>query len=385
MQSRNTNHPWTTKTGTLLMGGLVLLVVVIVAWAGRRGGSGIEGENQDHARRSASSLTGPSASSGVAATRGRSGATHKTAAHKTAAHKTAAHKTAGPRVVLRTSWGSGPGQLGRKQAAESSPEGPASFLVDGDGRVFVLDQVNLRIQVYDQGRLKQSIPLPADTFEDLALMTDGSVAVLDRLSRRTVRVTNASGQLVSEVNLVGPGVGQGGAVTGLFARDDGLWVEVAHGRLVRITDASGHADPQRPWVAGRFTAGGSKVLSAALDGRYAAEIVTRPAVAGKVPAQHLARVAFDLRLAHLTALETDATGNVYLGALMMRHRQSAPFDVIEQRSEVVVVSPTGRELRRISLPAPVTGLEFFRSIRVSPDGTIWHLAFDAHGATLRRY
>ena len=97
------------------------------------------------------------------------------------------------------------------------------------------------------------------------------------------------------------------------------------------------------------------------------------------------RVEFDLRLAHLTALEFDAAGNVYLGALTMRHRQTAPYDVLEQRSMVVVVSPAGRELRRIPLPAPATALEFLRSIRVSPDGTVWHLAYDAHGATLRRY
>ena len=370
MQRQNANHPQTGKTGTLLLGGFVLLVVVIVAWAGRRAGSTIEVDDLNLVPRSALAATGHSAASRATATAGQS---------------RAVHKTAGPQVALRATWGTGPMQLGRMQAAESSPEGPASFLVDEAGRAFVLDQVNLRIQVYEQGRLKRSIPLPADTFEDLALMPNGNVAVLDRLSRRTVRLMDARGQLVSEVNLEGPGVGEGGAVTGLFARDDGLWVEVAHGRLVRITDASGQADPQRPWVAGRFTAGGAKVLSAALDARYAAEIVTRPAVAGKVPAQRLARVDFDLRLAHLTALETDAAGNVYLGALMMRHRQSAPVDVVEQRSELVVVSPRGHELRRISLPAPVTALEFLRSVRVSPDGSVWHLSFDANGATLRRY
>jgi hypothetical protein len=369
MQRQKANHPRKGRTGTLLLGGFVLLVVVIVAWTGRRGGSALELGDLDLAPNSGRRVTSYGSASRGAATKSHG----------------AAHKTAGPQVVLRATWGSGTGQLGRQQAAESSPEGPASFLVDEAGRAFVLDQVNLRIQVYEQGRFKRSIPLPADTFEDLALMADGSVAVLDRLSRRTVRIMDPRGQLVSEVNLEGPGVGQGGAVTGLFAQDDGLWVEVAHGRLVRIADATGKADPQRPWVAGRFAAGGSKVLSATLDGRYAAEIITRPAVASKVPAQRLARVDFDLRLAHLTALETDAAGNVYLGALMMRHRQSAPFDVLEQRSEVVVVSPRGRELRRISLPAPDTALEFLRSIRVSPDGTIWHLAFDAHGATLRRY
>jgi len=368
MESRNTDQPHKGRAGSLLLGGLVLLVVVIVAWAAGRGGSRIEGGAGDE--QTVAGPTGPRAGLKMAAVRARSGA---------------ASKRTGPQVVLRATWGQGPGQLGRSQAAESSPEGPASFVVDGSGRAFVLDQVNFRIQVYEQGRFKRSIPLPAETFEDLAVMPDGGVAALDRLSRRTVRLMDARGQLVSEVDLEGPGVGEGGAVTGLFARDDGLWVEVAHGRLVRVMDASGQADPQRPWVAGRFAAGGAKVLSAALDGRYAAEIVTRPAVTGKAPATRLARVDFDLRLAHLTALETDAAGNVYLGALTMRHQTTAPFAVLEQRSQVVVVSPTGRELRRISLPPPTTGLQFLRSIRVGPDGTVWHLALDAHGATLRRY
>ncbi len=370
MQSRHTNHRRTATKGLLLMGAFVLLVVLIVAVARRDGGPSGEAGSADTDRSSAPGTARAAAASRASISRSAPGASVQ---------------TTGPRIALRTTWGTGPRQLGRKQAAESAPEGPASFIVDDAGRAFVLDQVNLRIQVYKDGKRLRSIPLPADTFEDIALMPDGSIAVLDRFSRKTVRVMDAQGQLLSEVNLEGPSVSEGGAVTGLFARDDGLWVEVAHGRLVRITDASGQADAQRPWEAGRFMASSSKVLSAALDGRYAAKLITRPAVAGKAVGQRLARVEFDQRLAHLTALESDAAGNVYLGALTVRRRQSAPYDVLEQRSQVVIVSAAGQELRRVALPAPVTALEFLRSVRVSPNGTIWHLAYDAQGATLRRY
>src|SRR5690606_35959327 len=49
-------------------------------------------------------------------------------------------------ISRSAAWGSGPNDLGRDRPSEASPSGPMSFSVDGSGRMWVLDQVNGRIQ-----------------------------------------------------------------------------------------------------------------------------------------------------------------------------------------------------------------------------------------------
>ena len=59
--------------------------------------------------------------------------------------------------VLVASWGAGPNDLGRSVARESAPMAPMSFLPDAGGRALVLDRVNERVQIVEQGRVVRSI------------------------------------------------------------------------------------------------------------------------------------------------------------------------------------------------------------------------------------
>jgi hypothetical protein len=287
-------------------------------------------------------------------------------------------------IVFFAPWGSGQGELGRALAQESAPEGPMSFVVDAQGRTLVLDQVNSRVIVFDQGEPVKEIEIPAVTYEELKLDNDGNLILLDRLARREITLLDQNGKVISEFNLEGPGVSEGGAVTALYARADGIWVEVEHDKLVRLSDASGKAVDERSQVPGRFWAESESVLSAALAGPNSATVSVQSISASRVDGRVLARVMFSMPIMHLLALESDGAGRIYLAAHLVKFRQTKPYDVIEENIEVVLLSSGGDELDRIRLPASQIALEQFRSLFVGADGNMYQLAFSEEGATLRR-
>lgn len=258
-----------------------------------------------------------------------------------------------------------------------------SFTVDAWGRVLVLDQVNERIQIFEEGRTPRSIPLPADSYQDIGVDRNGNPVVLDRLVRRTVETLQPGGDTLA-VPLEGGGVPEGGGTTAMFVRDDGVWIEVEHGRLVRVADAAGHPDQQRPAVPGRFSADGRWLLSAAREGQGAAVVLARPASDPGAAPRLFAHVRFALPVLYLVALESDPAGRVLLAAHLARFRPTRPFDVIEEHLEVVLLAANGREADRLRLPVSRGALDRFRSLFVGPDGLLYHFYFDETGASLRR-
>jgi hypothetical protein len=282
-------------------------------------------------------------------------------------------------TVFTARWGGAPGELGRKGANESNPEGPMSFAVDERGRAFVLDQVNGRVEVFAPGGSVKSIPLPSDTFQDVALAKNDALVVLDRLTTGSVAYVDETGRVTHEVALAGKGVLEGGDVTGLFQRDDGTWVEVKHQNLVRIADGDGNPLEERDIVQGRF--GPSGVLRASKSGERSLFVAEkrdgRPAVA-------LAKVGFEMPLWQILSLDTDRHGRIYLGASLQEESAVPPYDLVRAEEVVVVLEPNGAELSRVTLPRNSGPEESFRRIRVGADGAIYHLAFEQTGATLRK-
>ena len=287
-------------------------------------------------------------------------------------------------VVFQAAWGRGAGELGREVPTEGAPEGPASFVVGPAGRVYVLDQVNVRVQVFEQGRPVETISLPRDTYQDIGLDRDGRLVLLDRLVNRSMDIVDLSGRLVRSFPLEGRSVPEGGGTTGLFVYPNGIWVEVEHTSLVRIADENGKPDVTRSVAAGRYSADGHWLLRAALAGRHGAVVLSQPVHSVRPSLGVFARIAFPRRAAHLTALGTDLQGRVVLAALLMQRRSRPPFEVLTAEHHVVVLKRDGTEHRRLSLPVNSSPEEQFRGLRVAPDGALYHLSFDPSGVTLRR-
>lgn len=291
----------------------------------------------------------------------------------------------GIETVLTIPWGSGPGELGRKFPQEGNPEGPMSFAVDSSGRLLVLDQVNSRIQVFENGKFLLSIAIPSDTFQDIAVDEDGDIAALDRLARKSIAFIDASGRFNHEMPFEGRGVAEGGSVTAMFYRDDGVWVEVGHERLVRVSDRLGRVDPARPSAQGRFSGDGQYYLTASLEGREAAVVQARRIDDPAGGTVTLARVKFQMKIMNLLTLESDSEGRIYLVAALFRERETEPFDVVEQAVTLVVIGPDGKEIGRIVFPSYAGPEEQFRPFILGPDGAIYQLGLGPGGVTLRRY
>jgi hypothetical protein len=284
-------------------------------------------------------------------------------------------------VVVTATWGGGAGQLGRRAANESSPEGPMSFAVDSRGRAFVLDQINARVSVFEAGSVARSIALPSETIQDIALRDDDrGLVALDRFGSEEIAFVDASGSVTHRVPLVGQGVESGGDVTALTQREDGTWVEVKHERLVQIADGAGAPVDPRPSVPGRFTASGGFVRASKSGSRAVSLALLEPGQRARA----LARVELPMRVWQVLGLESTPDNRFVIAADLYEESPAPAFERIAAVESVVVLSGEGVELQRFELPATDGAEESFRRLRVGGDGAIYHMGFSDAGVTIRR-
>ena len=133
--------------------------------------------------------------------------------------------------VLRASYGSGPDDLGHCVPQEASPEGPMSFALGSNDEIYVLDQINSRVQVFKNKTRIRTIAISDNRdsdFKDIALTKDGRIVLLDTLLKKKVYLLDANGTALKELPLAGkyiPDAGKGWdlAVNGIYCREDGIW------------------------------------------------------------------------------------------------------------------------------------------------------------------
>lgn len=286
---------------------------------------------------------------------------------------------AGPRFgteVVRATIGSGQGQIGVDTAEESWQAGPMSFAVASNGEIFILDQINSRINVYSNGKWLRSIPIDGTTYIDMDLMNDSGFVLLDNLVKKKVVVLNTVGTKLHEIALQGSGIPDPAAATGVQYRGDGIWVEVEDS-LVRVADSDGAATAARATVQGLYTWDSSRLMQASILG----DITAKVSVSGedKVTwADHT--VHYQSAIMALLGLCDDANGNFYLGTVFSDDAGTAPSG-----AELTVLNSTGEVVKRTPMFAQTRTEEIRRSLRVTADGTAYQLALDDKGAAVRRY
>ena len=135
-------------------------------------------------------------------------------------------------VLLATlPWGSGDGQVGLVSPAEGLVRGPEALAVAPDGRVAVLDSVNRRVLVLAvDGTVTGTISLSLQEPRFLAV-TNTRIYVLDCDADQRLAQMSWNGTSYGTLSL--PALPD--AVSGLFATSYGPCVEVAHGRVYRLT------------------------------------------------------------------------------------------------------------------------------------------------------
>lgn len=274
-------------------------------------------------------------------------------------------------IVVAARWGSGRGELGRSRPQEGNPEGPMSFARDG-GELLVLDQVNGRVARYGaNGELRGTFAATATT-QDLAVAKDGTVALLDRLVDKTVRLVDKSGRPVGELPLPPDRVESPGLVTGVFVDGADVYVEKEHGVLTRVGSTDGRTAGGAE-LTGRPSKDGALLLMAVLAAAEAR--VTVNAFDRKLGTLRFARaIQFPRPARQIMLLDTDLRGTIYVGVLG-DHPQMVHLACLD--------ASDGRAIGRVSVPTSATPEEAFRDFTIADDGTILFSLRTEEGITYR--
>lgn len=274
--------------------------------------------------------------------------------------------------VVRASAGSGLDDIGVLISEEGSAEGPMSFDVDSSGKIYILDQVNSRIQVFENGVRTRTIPA-ARTYSDIDLSAQGRIFLLERDNWAIVASIDNAGNLISRTALAGVGITEANSVRVINSRGDGVWANlISHS--VRVTNAEGRPNADRVIVDGSYSLDGRYLIKCKVVGEVTVSM--KRSKAGSVHWETYT-VVFDKAIGHLTGLYTDNVNKIYLGAYLIEAGVSSEV--------VVVLGSNGQEQRRILMPPATDGPEMNRTLRVTPDGTIYQLALDENSVVVRRY
>lgn len=275
-------------------------------------------------------------------------------------------------VVARFGWGAGNGNLGRDRPQEGNPEGPMSVTIDSKGTSSVLDQVNRRVVRVDKaGQRLPSIELPLQAPQDLVVAKDGTTVVMDRLVDKSIALISPDGVLRGELPLLGKGLREGGAATGVFTDGDSVYVERTHGDSVRIGSVAGVKDVERPEIPGRPARDGRSYLTASIaSGKVLLTVIDASTRAHRFTRQY----SLAGPVSSLVLLDADVRGVVYVGAMVGPEVQVLCVDALD-----------GHPMGTTAVPASASADEAFRELAVSDDGEILALLRDEAGAELRRF
>lgn len=277
--------------------------------------------------------------------------------------------------LYRFGWGSAVNQIGRVRPSEGNPEGPMAISIDKEGTIFILDQVNFRILVIPKIGNFHAIPIPSNTFQDI-LALDGKFALLDRLFAKVILIIDMGGKVLSEIPIEGRGVPFPGAVTGLVAQLNGIYLEVDRLWTVRVADMQGKPDLQRPILAG-IIGFSNKASYRAGIGEGNSCVITEFMFTRREKPRLFAKVEFPVRPTQIDSFGITKTGYAFL-AVRLEEESSEPKEM------VVVLDETAKEVGRVSLPGSNIPEEQMKPIKLGHDDTMYLLILDEKGGTIWR-
>lgn len=282
--------------------------------------------------------------------------------------------------VVRAKFGSGPDDIGILTPQEANPEGPMSFAIGEDGDIYILDQVNSRIQCFKKGKRLKTISIPSNTFMDIALTQDGKIALLDNLVKKSVYILDSEGKTLNIIPLEGRLIPYAPEVTEIMyvkkGEFSGIWAIVGD-RSVRIAMPDGTTDTNRISVPGTFSWDGRRLFKVEKLGDATA-VIYRSEQDSLSKWEPEITVSFNMYIVHLLGIWDDSSGRIYLGATL-EDRNNKHFNTI------AILTHEGKELRRVNLFVQKMPHEIYRSVRVSHEGYIFQMGLDRKGVFVKRY
>jgi hypothetical protein len=258
-----------------------------------------------------------------------------------------------------------------------------SFLVDREGRMWVLDQVNGRLVRFGKdGKPEASVPIDRANAQDLALGDDGSIAVLDRHGEADVALYGEDGALVGTLPLVGEGIESAGDVTGVFVDGKDVYVEAEHGPLWRIGDTTGTPADPREQIPGRPSRDGKLYLKAGITDAKAGRTYV---IANERPSgehRFTRELRFEAPVWSIVLLDTDRAGTIYFAAEVQVGAEGVDPNVVL----LTCLDPaTGTPVGSAELPANTLPEESFRDLVVLDEGGVVAALRTEQGVSYQRY
>jgi hypothetical protein len=340
----------------MTVGAIGVIVLALVVWRWKTAAETLA--------RSVSVSAGASGSVSVSVSLGSS--------ERAAADARAEIDAATPPHFVSSKWGSGRGELGRMRPQEGNAEGPMSVAAAGR-EIVVLDQVNRRLVRYDRNGLAHAAGDAPDTAQDIAVASNGTVAMLDRLSGKNVTLVDERGRTIGQLPLPSR-VGDTGLLTGVFVDGSTVYVEREHGTLVPIGTTGGDPVDEAASLMGRPSRDGTLLLTALISSSSAGQVTLNAFDRGK-GASRFARVyQFAKPTTAIVLLDTDARGTIYLGVAAGGAGEG----------QIACIDPrSGQALGRVAVALSTTPEESFRDFAVQDDGTIVYAVRSEEGVDYR--
>ena len=274
-------------------------------------------------------------------------------------------------TIVQGGWGAAEGEFGLfEPQGEGEKEGPMSYCVDGKSNVYVLDQVNLRVQKFGpQGNFVSAIPIDNRTADRILVDSNENVYVFDLWCKREVAAYNNIGELIQKMSLnVGENTTTGG-ISEVFVQNDDIYAEDAEtGRMYELGSAGTILEfhNQRSIeLPGRFQKGTGNhlYLKPSNDGAVV-DIVERE---GKLNTS----IAFNSKrkVHNYVELTSDSSGNIYLGAYLVKQ---SGLNFVDSQFSFIKATRSGEILGKAEMPTNLyvpTRHPFY----VTDDGNLYQL------------
>jgi hypothetical protein len=280
---------------------------------------------------------------------------------------------------LRIKTGSGSDNLGIILPDEANPEGPMSFALGKDGEIYILDQLNFRIQVFKNNKRIKTIPIPKDKsldFKDLEVTPENKIVLAGeffkegRAEKTYIYMLDLDGKVLNliktepcppEIHIV---------AEGQYA---GIWL-----CSQRISSIDGK-ETDRIRVPGKLSSDSKRIIDAKIIGEVSA-VLYRSEENCLSRWEPEVTVYFNMPIVNLLGIWDDIKGRIYLGAFLADEKRGRYSNL------VIIFSSDLREIGRVKLMVSGEPYEIWRSVKVSPEGSIYQLYIDKKQyAVIKKY